>query len=412
MKFAHALCLTLFTISVSVLPCYARASEPADLTVTPVIISEKAKVRDIIKESITIKNTSEHTINLYPSVYDVSAIEGETGFERAGDSLERSVSLANWIELSRGVVELGPGEEKTLPFVVRVNLNAEPGTYYAHISFGEGPTRDEAEAIEPLAQVSVNIEVLADIKEVLQLGTFFTDSFFLSGDDVLFNYQIENIGNQDLKPSGEIRIYDRTGTEVASVPVNADGATFSPEQEAMLAAVWNGAQGFGKYKAFLNIDYGSNQRASVQDTVFFWIVPWKQLASFFTVGVLLVIFFVYYYHLRLERRYALQHGGALPHPTFTVHEDALKPKKNRGGWFGLFGFGTPRRTPVPEHSVQALHTERVVHPSPEPVMHRTEIHVQKPQAHTMSSGTINLKDLRRPTQQAETHEVHVINLKK
>ncbi|MCL9972075.1 MAG: hypothetical protein NBV63_01565 [Candidatus Pacebacteria bacterium] len=402
--------------------CAPGVSFAADeLTITPVIIDEKAKIRDILKETITVTNAGERVLRLYPSVFDVSPVEGQADqFVRAEDSLERSVSLANWIELSRGVIELGPGESKEIPFVIRVNLNATPGKYYAHVTFGEGSTRDDSDATEPLGTVTVNVEVQADIKEVLQLGSFFTDNIFFSGDDILFNYQIENIGNQNLKPNGEIRVYDRRGVEVASIPVNQDGASFTPEQKALLASVWSGAEGFGKYKAFLDISYGSNQTASVQDTIYFWIVPWKELAAFFTIGALLVIFFVYSYHRKLERRYALAHAGAHP-PRMTYHEEPLRRPQGRT-WAGYFGFGAqaPARPVYTEPQEvrplrKAAPVREVLPPTPAvPEVHRTVLHVTAPRAQTTGT-TINLKDLRHPARgevQHEPHEIHVINLKK
>ena len=293
----------LIGFSLVLQPAAPVFAAPEDVSVTPIIINQKVKARDIIKQTITVTNTSNRKLNLYPSVYDVSPSEGTQEFVKAEGSFERSVSLANWIELSRGILELGPGEEKIIPFTVRTHLDAPPATYHARIVFSEGTTRESAEEKDPLVSVLVNIEVQPDIKEVLQLNTFFTETFFLAGDDVLFNFQVENIGNQELKPTGEIRIYDRKGAEVASVPVNESGATFSPEQTEQLASVWTAARGFGKYKAFLNIDYGASQRASIQDTVYFWIVPWKQLTAFFVVSILLMLFMVFYYHRHLQRKY-------------------------------------------------------------------------------------------------------------
>lgn len=391
-------------------------AETTELTLTPVIISEKAKSRDILKQTLTVTNTSERKLNLYPTVHDVSAKEGDQGFELADGSDERSLSLANWIELSRGVIELGPGEEKIIPFVIRVNLAAEPGMYHAKIFFSEGTTRTDAEALPALGEVQVSIEVQPDIKEVLQLNKFFTDSIFLSGDDVLFNYQVENIGNQNLKPTGEIRIYNRSGEEVASIPVNTEGASFSPEQKAQLASVWASAEGFGKYKAFLNLDYGDTQRASVQDTVFFWIVPWKQLGLTFVVGALLVVFLVYYY----QRRYDDPHLAVATH----TEPQPLPPPapvraKRSGGWFGFSRQKTKKLEPTvtympepqPMHHtapVPVMEDVRPIAPPPERVIHA-------PVRQTTDHGhSINLRELcKRPEDcEPEPSVHHIINLKR
>ncbi len=293
------------------LPFIAHAENEL-VTMTPVVVDEKAKVRDILKKSITIKNISDRKLNLYPAVNDVHPEEGEEDFVAAQDSLDRAASLANWIELSRGVIDISPGEEKVIPFVVRVNLNAMPGTYHANISFSEGGSRAGSHKV---ASLMVNLEVQAEVKELMQLNKFFTDNIFFAGDDVLFNFQLENIGNQELSPKGEIRVYNRKGEEVASIDVNKEGKAVSPDQVAQLASVWSAAHGFGKYKAFLNVDYGKSQTASVQDTVFFWLIPWQQLLGLFVVGVIGVIALALYYHRWIEERaHALAHGQIAGNP--------------------------------------------------------------------------------------------------
>lgn len=415
-------------IAVLLSPFNNAYAEDNGFAVTPVIFNEKAKARDIIKQSITLTNTTERKLNLYPSVYDVSVTEGETGFTPAQGSEERSVSLANWIELSRGVIELGPGEEKVIPFVIRVHMDAAPGMYHAHISLSEGSTRESAEAGEPLSVVTVNVEVEKDVKEVLQLASFSTDNFFLSGDDVIFNYGVENIGNQELQPKGEIRIYDRSGKEIASIPVNKDGAVFSPEQKAQLASVWSGAEGFGKYKAFLNIDYGSSQVASVQDTVFFWIVPWKQLTLFFVIGILLVGAGVFYFHRRHEARLGFHPMPIAGFPQTAPYYTPTLPKKEKKPlWpFKFGGTSLPSVVPMPQKpAVQEVMTPQSVAHSPvAPVPQSAPVHhvehrphptllsvsIPRPPVH---GSTINLKDL--PLRKKEIHEVtdgHIINLKK
>lgn len=300
---------------------YAEQQSP-ELDVTPVVIDEKGKPRDILKQTIKIVNTSERKLNLYPSVNNVHKTEGEQAFAPALTGDDRKESLANWIELSRGVIELSPGEEKEIPFVIRINVTAVVGSYHAVISFSEGGARTDAEAAGALGEVMVNVEVQDDVKEILQLNKFGTDNFFLAGDDVLFEYNLENIGNQELQPKGEVRIYNRRGEEVAAVPVNGDGKTISPDQMAQLASVWSGAEGFGRFKAFLTVDYGKVQTASVQDTVYFWVVPWKQLLMLVTVTFVMLLIFAFYFHRWFEER----HLAKLAHAGFHVVHKGTEPQ--------------------------------------------------------------------------------------
>src|SRR6266404_8853289 len=142
--------IALFSFSLLGAGTFAHAQTAGNLNITPAVIDEKVKSRDILKESITIKNNTSHVLELYPSVNDINKEEGDTRFQRANDSTALSDSLANWIELSRGMIQLGPGEEKAVPFIIRINQNAVSNSYHAHITFTEGETRAQADAKPPL----------------------------------------------------------------------------------------------------------------------------------------------------------------------------------------------------------------------------------------------------------------------
>ena len=295
--------LSALIICSIVAPGIVLAETSPYLSITPAVIDEKAKPRDILHESITLTNTTDHLLNLFPSVYDVSTVNGQEIYSYAKDASDLAASLANWMEISRGAIELSPGQSKVIPLTIRVNLNARPGQYHAQISFSEGSTLDDARSRRSLTAASINLEIQADIKEIMQLGSFSSDNIVLAGDDVVFKYKLQNIGNQELQPTGDIRIYNRKGEEVASVDVNKAGKLISPDKETQLASVWSGASGFGKFKALLTINYGKGQSASVQDTVFFWIIPWKQLLGLIAASLIAIAFFALHFHRWFEERH-------------------------------------------------------------------------------------------------------------
>lgn len=418
---ALLVCVALLFSSVPVV-----AAELPGISISPVVIDHKAQARDILKEQVTIKNTSNQKLNLYPTVNDVHTQEGEQEFTLAHDASDRAASLANWIEISRGVIELSPGEEKVIPFVIRVNMNAIPGSYHASISFYNGSTRAEAEARDPWADIMVNVEVQENIKEELQLVKFFTDNMFFSGDDVLFNYQVENIGNKDLEPKGEIRIYDRRGREVMSLEVNRENKAVSPNQMAQLASVWSAAQGFGKYKAFINVDYGQSQKASVQDTIFFWIVPWQQLLALFTVTLLLVIGGSLYFlrHIEARHRLALAHAGVAgqtpaPAADLAPRAPASEPRVSvRERLTSMLAFfkreakhasvlhAVPAR---PKQSLKDALAEKQPERAPEPIVTQSRVAIASPRP--LQGGTIDLKNMTARPKEPVQESGSVINLK-
>lgn len=296
-----------FTFTIALLPTFALAQ----VSITPAVVDLKGGPRDILKQTLHITNTSDHLVELYPRVDDTDTLSGDQTFERAHGSDELADSFANWIELSRGVIKLSPGEERDVPFTVSIHSGASAGEHHARISFASGATRDDAERSGPVAEVTVNLEVVDDAKEILQIKSFSSDSgVVFTGDDVLFRYHLENVGNRAEQPTGEIRIYDRRGREVASVDVNKDGRTISPDQTSQLASAWSAADGFGKFKAAINVRYGRAQTASVQDIAYFWIIPWKQLLMALAVALVALLVIAFYFHRWLEERHFVKLAAA------------------------------------------------------------------------------------------------------
>ena len=274
-------CLSLITNTV-----FAQG----EIAVSPTIIDQKAEAKDILELSIKITNNTSSKVNLYPIVNDISITEGRQEFLEPS-LLDKSTSLARWIQISRGVIELRPGEAKEIPFSVHVNLNAKPGKYYAVITFAQGSTRVEAEAKalklnQP--QVLLNIEVEEHIIERAQIQRFQTEKNFFLNFPVKFLLGIENTGNREIKPVGSIHIYNRRGEEVGSVDVNQAQAAIVPQAYNLFENLWQSKKGFGQYKAVLAAEYGNEEKRDLQDTIYFWVLPW-QFLIFFGGGLLVLI---------------------------------------------------------------------------------------------------------------------------
>lgn len=275
-------------------------------TATPAVIDGKGKAREILHYNLTVVNTSKHLVSIYPWVTDIDTTVGQSGSTDLAGSREKELaeSLARWIEVTRGSIDLLPGEQKDVPVTIQINLNAKPGLYHAAIHLSAGGTRPDAEANkDETMDTMINIEVLDDINERLQLNTFIPTKNVFSSDSASFNYHVENIGNRGEVPRGKIRIYDKGGREVASIDANTEGKRLEPSSKLMLSSVWASGNSFGRYKAMLDLEYGA--RGTLQDTVFFWVIPWQKLLSmFFTIIVLCVAAAIVLHSYSTSRRNA------------------------------------------------------------------------------------------------------------
>jgi hypothetical protein len=276
---------------------YAVCAEEL-FTVAPIVESLEAKPRDILKKELRLLNPTSRKLNIYAQVVPVDSQVGDEAFVTPTEA-DQSTSLANWIEITRGVIELSAGEEKTIPYLINTNMRAQPGVYHARIVFASGTTRAEAEQFAEIGpSLLISLTVKDDGIEKLELDTFSSAESIFTGGSAQFTYALENIGNRSVTPRGEIRIFNRKGEEVGVVPVNADGGEITPEKVQTLAAAWDANGRFGKYKAYLDIEYGDRQVAAVNDTVYFWVLPWKQsLLSLISIVALAVVG-TYIVHLR------------------------------------------------------------------------------------------------------------------
>lgn len=278
-----------FSLGGFLIPQPLRAAEI--ITVSPALFDFKAKARDILPEKIVLANKSNVKLNVYAFVNNILAATGEAKFLDPA-AADHSSSLANWISISRGVLDMAPGEKKAIDFSVEVNMRAKPGIYHAIISFAAGATRQIAEAnLKEAAQININLEVLDSAKEGLEIKKFMPDKTIFSKFPVSLSYILENNGDRSLLPTGRILIYNRGGEEVSVITLNPEAINIEPQTSKNFKAVWSDGKDFGRYKALLNIEYGIREHRTLHDVIFFWVIPWQKLLVLFGgIGILPIIF--------------------------------------------------------------------------------------------------------------------------
>ena len=289
--------------SVFIFFCFFINEGEAQIHVHPAVISETARVRDGFDFTVTLRNETQIRLRFYPLVIDISEEDGRVFSQK--EDMEKSSSLASWIEISRSRIELSPGEEIKIPLTLRVDSKAEPGSYHAAVIFAQGSTLDDAErnALRfnyPEILVSINVE--RNIVERLQLINFYheKDSFFTSSID--FFLSMENIGNTGVKPKGLLVIYkSRQGKELESLIVNEEGIFIEPDSQEVFKKNWQSKGSFGHHKAVLMMEYGDETKRDVYDTIYFWVVPEWFLFVFGTAALFLIILVLFFIKKRRKK---------------------------------------------------------------------------------------------------------------
>lgn len=282
--------LILFQLS----PGLVIGAEDKSVSLDPYIIDQKVKARDIIEENIKIKNNTDNKLTLYAIVNDVTPEGGTQEFINPSD-LDKSSSLARWIEIQRGVIEINAKQEVSIPLRIKVSMYAVPGKRYATIAFSNSANRYDAEATAKttdLPKLNINLEVADETVEKAELTTFRPEQTIFFQQPASLYLEIKNIGNRESTPTGTIRIYDRRGVEKDSININPEQTKVATNDNYIFRTNWTDKNGLGKYKAKLEVEYGTGATRDLQDVVYFWILPWKYLVGFIVVFLILFILLV------------------------------------------------------------------------------------------------------------------------
>jgi len=263
-------------------------SVPSDISVSPVVIDAKGKIRDILEYTLTLKNNNkDRMISFFPVVFEVFPPDKKEIYDPA--KTDKSQSLASWLRITRNQIDLLPGQEKTISLSIEIHLSALPGNYHALVVFAPGTSEPEAKANAlklNLGQTAVNLEVVENAVERLQLKKFQPKSGIFFKKPIEFLLEIENTGEKEMRPKGGIYLYNKRGQEIDFIPL--ENLSFLPAEKKEEKISWQGKEKIGYFKAKLYLEYGQKQKRDLQDTAFYWFLPW-QFLIFLIVGIFLLI---------------------------------------------------------------------------------------------------------------------------
>lgn len=273
--------------------------------VTPRVIDREVMPRDIFTETVTITNNKSHQIHVYPSVNRVDIDDGGDIAAFTPPSVsDNSITPTSWIAITRSRVSVQPGQSKEVPVHFKIHPQAVPGVYHVFIGFGHGNNQPTAEKMARNGQapgIVVTLSVDQKQTEFLKLGKFIVDRFVTKPENSGITYTLENPGSAEVTPKGEIIFSNTKGEEVAAVTINPDQESLTPGQKTTYTIDAPSDGMFGKYKAFLSVDYGTEQLASVYDTAFFYVIPWQKLLIIFIILLVLAIALTLIIHNKLHK---------------------------------------------------------------------------------------------------------------
>jgi hypothetical protein len=285
---------TRILLSVMVLASFLfpDSSLASSITIRPFLIDEVLTPRGEITQNITIKNEyAGRRAIMYATVNEISLDETGEIMEFVSPVMtDRTNTITSWIEVTRARIEVMSGETVEVPITIRTHPQAEPGEYHAFIGFVEAPNQPKAEAIAMAGDangVVLKIVVSDERKDDMKIASFNVERFVTGEDSRSISVEVQNTGDITSVPTGEIIFYDSRGVEVSSVPINTDAAAVSPGNTITLTSEVPFNEKIGRFKANVSLKYGENQRASLFDTTYYYLMPLRLILLIFG-GILIV----------------------------------------------------------------------------------------------------------------------------
>ena len=295
------------------------AAAQVGVKVSPVRVEEIVDPGEVMDVAMKVTNNSNEPKTFYAYLRDFTA-EDESGRARLiAPGTEDGSFMSSWIEITTEGVEFGAGEEKIIPYRVRVPAEAGPGGYYGAILFGTTPPKlflgsEDKGAGMAIAQQTgslILLQVKGDVHEEARVREFNTDKrVYGTPFDARFLVRIENLGNVHVKPVGLLTVRNMFGKEVAVIKMNEGGANVLPKSIRRFEYGWGGETGFGRYRAGLGISYGTaanrggQGKQSLVTEIYFWIIPWKIIIP--ALSVLILFGGLFYLFLRLYKNKAVR----------------------------------------------------------------------------------------------------------
>lgn len=269
----------------------------SEISVQPLLLDLEVKGRDVVTHDITLTNTSQTKISVYATVNEISI--GGSGEIREFVSpvmTDRTDTITSWVEISRGRIELEPGETKVVPLTIRMHPYAKAGEYHAFIGFVPETKRPTAEAVALSGKAEgliLKVALKDTNSELLRISAFLVDHFVVKNSQRTIDVELENSGEKESIPQGEIIFYNSRGEEVASAQVNVEKVAVPVGGKQTFTTAIPFFDELGRFKANVTMRYGTDAENSIFDTVQFFMIPFHLAVIIFFSIVMLSLFVTY-----------------------------------------------------------------------------------------------------------------------
>ncbi len=296
-----------FVFSFAILVKAQSADTPAvknDFVLEPGKIEIFANPGESVSKSITVTNRASGRVSFRIEVEDFVGSNDQDKPVVLLGSEKSPYSFKDNVIPEITTFSIGSNENITIPIIINVPVNAQPGGFYTSVLVSNAPSIDaesQSSVVEGKTKIISRVGTLFFIRvngvakeegalEDLKVSSPTKDNPSLYKFNILF----KNGGNVHLVPYGWISVTSFFGKTVGKVPVDAYFAL--PQSIRYREVDWSAPFLFGKYQASIELNRGYGSDLVDTKTVSFWVIPWKIAAI--TLSVLLVVILGLYFFFK------------------------------------------------------------------------------------------------------------------
>jgi hypothetical protein len=285
----------------------AYAQESMTLTVTPPLIQINLKPGETWASGIQVVNGNQYDMTVYaePMLFEPAGEEGRPRFKNPpgmdnDTSIPDPTTLAGWITLPQGPLDIVREQTITVPLVITVPPDAAPGGHYAAVLIGnrapQGSPNENSVSVTSAIASLIFLRVAGEVVEDGRIRDFVTEKSVYETPEAQLSLRFENQGNVHLQPRGDITIYNMFGKKRGMIPINQSGdyGNVMPGSVRKFTYTWKADAGtwdIGRYRAEATLGYGGDTKSFAQSTVYFYVLPLIPLAEM-VLGALFFLWFV------------------------------------------------------------------------------------------------------------------------
>jgi|SRR3989344_549862 len=303
---------------------FSFVSSADALTLSPPRFELEGDKGSVIQGTVKLFNEGQSEKTFYVT-YENFEAKGETG---TPSFVPGTTDLATWITTEPNII-IKPGEEKLVKFAINIPNDAEAGGHFAAIFWSTTPPPKESTQLSIGAKIGtlVLLRVRGNITEeggVLEFGATNHKKYYNSL-PIEFYYRFQNAGNDRVKPAGIVKIKNMFGFTANKLSGNPQEGNILPHSIRRIMTVWGDDTGdfyypieegdnlavkywkgmkrewhnfaFGRYKAILDIIYGSTNKETKSSFVV-WVFPWR-----LTTTILIFLIIIFWFGRHEIRKY-------------------------------------------------------------------------------------------------------------